>query len=219
MKLLNPYADAIQFKLFTKADGVVTDAQAATALNATKSAGLHQVHGGNIVIVRDQVNRDIQADGMVTDQNGLALCIRWADCQNFLFYAPEQGVLGVLHTGWPGLLRGALYNFFSTVNQEWNISPEELLVYAGPSLCQQCADFTDPIRELPSVNPEFIDGRCADLQGIAEDRLRRMGVPDENFERHPDCTRCHPETYWTYRGGDRDAVKSGSVNMLAAVLT
>ena len=44
------------------------------------------------------------------------------------------------------------------------------------------------------------------------------GIQPQNIERMDDCTRCHPEKYWTYRGGDREAVKAGRTNVMACVL-
>jgi copper oxidase (laccase) domain-containing protein len=162
--------------------------------------------------------RTEEADGMVTSAPGLALCIRWADCQNFIVYAPQRNVAGVLHAGWRGLQAGAIPAFFHTLEREWGILPADTIVGAGPSLCQRCSTFSRPAEELPSLYPRFFDANHADLQGAATDQLLALGVEARNIERHPDCTCCDPETYWTSRGGHREEVQAGRTNMLAVVL-
>jgi hypothetical protein len=145
--------------------------------------------------------------------------VRTADCQPFVAYAPAHGVLGVLHVGWRGLKDGAIPAFFSLLREEWNIVPQDILIAAGPSLCTQCAEFTDPARELSTVAPMYVHGKHVDLRSAADHELLALGVEPEHLERHPECTRCQHNRYWTYRGGDRSAVKSGFTNVLACVRT
>lgn len=222
--LFAPFRDRVRTAFFIKEDDIRSDEAAAKALGISKAAGLNQIHGNRTVIIRSASNRTEPADGMITDVPDLALCTRWADCQNFIIFAPERNVIGVLHVGWRGLIAGAIPEFFRVMKEEWNIDPSETFVGAGPSLCTQCAEFSDPMRELPSLPTEFIHGKTVDLRGAATDQFMRLGVRPDHFERHPDCTRCHPEgrsmlsPYWTYRGGDRDAVKTGHSNMAVCAL-
>lgn len=216
--LLRPYADRLRVALFQKEDDIRGDAPAAAALGAAGGAGLHQVHGRRVIVVREPTDRTEKADGMLTDVRGLALCIRWADCQNFVVYAPEHGVAGVLHAGWRGVEANAIASLYETLRAEWRIEPVETLVCAGPSLCQRCAEFSSPATELPSIHPDFFDGKHADLQGAATHQLLRLGVKEASIERSSDCTCCQPNRYWTYRGGHREEVRTGHTNMLACVL-
>ncbi|MBI3816026.1 laccase domain-containing protein [Candidatus Peregrinibacteria bacterium] len=113
---------------------------------------------------------------------------------------------------------GTIPSLYALLKTEWNIRPEETFVGAGPSLGFECAEFSNPKNELPSVPSSLVRGKLVDLQGAADRELDRLGVPREQRERLPDCTKCHPETYWTYRGGDREAVKEGWTNVLMALL-
>src|SRR3989344_4628847 len=76
-----------------------------------------------------------KADGVITDQAGLHLTVRAADCQNFAIYAPEAHVAGVLHAGWRGVLADAVGHFVREMEREYDIAPAALYVAAGPSLC------------------------------------------------------------------------------------
>lgn len=212
--IFRPFEDRLKVALFIKEDDIRSDADAARALGIANTAGLKQMHGKRTVIINAPTNRTEEADGMITDVPDLALCTRWADCQNFVMYDPERNRVGVLHVGWKGLIAGAIPEFFTLFSED----PKNVLVGAGPSLCQQCADFTDPARELPSIHKKFVEGNTVDLRAAATEQMLSLGVLPKNVERHRDCTRCSPGTYWTYRGGDRDDVKNGHSNMLVCSL-
>lgn len=227
--LLRPFENRLTIGLFTKADDIRTDADTARTLvmkdvatakilGAKNAASLNQMHGKRTVIVREPTNRPEQADGMITDVPGLALCIRWADCQNFVVYAPDHHVLGAVHIGWRCLRDGTIPSFFEMLKREFDIDAEECLVAGGPSLCMKCGEFSDPLSEIPNVPQSFVSGKLVDLRGWALQQFTDAGVDIKNIEMHLDCTRCHPETYWTYRGGGREEVKSGYVNMLVCCL-
>jgi len=220
----NPFAlfssleDQVVVHMFTKEDNVRTDEDIVDALGIPDIAALNQVHGTRVIRVDGPLARTEDADGMITDTPNLILTVRTADCQSFAIYVPKKNILGVLHAGWRGLHTGAIPAFFKTLKDEWGAEAEEALVAASPSLCILCADFTSPQKELPSIDTKFLRGRHVDLQGAAEEQFMELGVRPGNFERYAGCTRCDPETYWTYRGGDRDAVNMGYTNVLACAL-
>lgn len=218
--LFHPFGSDLTVALCRREDPIQSDGDAAQllGLDPHRTAGLHQVHGNKTVILREPSARILEADGMLTDQAGLLLCTRWADCQNFAVSVPQSHVVGVLHAGWKGLVAGAIPSFFAALQNEWQATAADAFVVAGPSLCAACAEFTDPLSELPGIPSELINGRTADLQTWADQQLLDAGVLPQHFERHPACTRCSPDAYWTYRGGHREEVKNGRTNMLVIAL-
>ena len=216
--LLRPFADRLDVTLLTKDDGIASDAHVGAMIGTKNLVALHQVHGNRVIKVTGPIARTEKADGMITDVRGLALAIRTADCQQFVVYAPEKNVVGLMHVGWKGLLAGTIPAFFTLLKNEWDIGPADVVIGAGPSLCQDCGDFTDPKKELPGVDHRFFNGKFADLRGIADAQLLEAGVPEDHIDRHPECTRCHPEQYWTYRGGHRQNVIDGKTNVLTCML-
>jgi YfiH family protein len=216
--IFRPFEDRLAVVMLTKVDDVRSDNDAKRSVGATRSAGLWQEHGDKTIMVWDQTDRTEKADGMITDRANLALCIRWADCQNFVVYAPEKHVLGVLHAGWKGILVDAIPKFFESLKADFGVDAKDTYVGAGPSLCMKCAEFGVDHEVLQTLPSNLIDGRLANLQGEALRQLIESGVREDRIERHPDCTRCTPETYWTYRGGHREDVIAGHTNMLVATL-
>ena len=221
----NPFSLFTQFQnklsvaLFTKDDNITSDEQIASALGIKEVCSLWQVHGNLTIKVDSPTSRTEQADGIVTDKPNLILSIRAADCQPILAYAPDNNVVGVLHAGWRGLIAGAIPGFYKVLKNEFGIEPSRTYVVIGPSLCQKCAVFSDSANELPNIDPKFInDKNCVDLQGAADNQFFELGVPKDQLQRHPDCTACNHDKYWTYRGGDKEAVKEGHTNVLACFL-
>lgn len=206
--LLHPFKDKLSVTLFTKEDNITSDDQIGDNV-----ASLWQVHGNKTIKVDSPTSRTEQADGLVTDIKGLTLSIRMADCQPVLAFDPETNAVGLIHVGWRGLVAGAIPEFFKVMN------PANSYVCIGPSLCQKCAIFSDPPNELPNVDSEFVDeNNCVDLMGAADKQLADLGVTPNRIERMTDCTSCNPEKYWAYRGGDKEAVKSGYTNVLTCIL-
>lgn len=216
--LLRQFSERLEIVLTTKEDDMKDDASAAELINATGYASMNQVHGNRTIIVSGPSHREEAADGMLTTETELALIVRAADCQNFVFYAPRQNVLGVLHAGWRGLVAGAIPAFFDVLHSTWDTHPKDIYVGAGPSLCKKCAEFSDPERELPGLPKKFFKGRNADLQSIANIQLHESGVLPEHIERSPNCTKCISETYFSYRGGDKEHVLTGASNFFVCKL-
>jgi hypothetical protein len=215
--LLEPFGE-VDVSLFTKTDQIKSDDATAAMLGDAPYVSAEQVHGTRTIRVSAALHATEQADGLVTDHQNLWLFTRFADCQGFALYAPQSRVIGVLHAGWRGLTAGAIPAFFEVLEREWGIAPRETWVVAGPSLCTEHAEFTDPVRELPSLDPKFFHGRHVDLRGAADEQFFRLGVPRDHFERSRDCTFCRSDLYWSYRGGDRAAVQDRFRNVLAARL-
>jgi hypothetical protein len=215
--LFRPHADVLSISMLTKEDCVKTDSEAMTILKIRNAASIKQSHGNVTVVTRDAGLEQAVADGIATDRAGLTLFVRAADCQLFVAYDPVAKITGLLHAGWRGLVAGAIEEFVSTLSTVLSADPARLLVGAAPSLCTKCAEFTDPARELPSIDPRFFHGRNVNLQGIADAEFLRLGILPGHLERHPDCTRCRTEKYWSYRG-EGEAVKEGYRNMLICSL-
>ncbi len=216
--LLAPFKETIDVRSFTREDDLSDDASVEKALGTNRFVTLRQIHGARTIIVDTTSHRTEGTDAAATDTKDLTLVMRTADCQPLLVYAPAKQVIGVIHAGWKGVRDGIIPAFFETVRERWGIDPSETLVCAGPSLCQRCAEFTDPAKELPNVDPRFFNGRCADLRAAADAQLEAAGVPATNRERSPDCVKCMQETYWSYRSKDPKAFEQNYRNMLTICL-
>jgi len=188
----------LRIGIFGKDSPYSSDEECAAALGFERCAKLHQVHGNVIHVIDHSMGFATQGDGIITSTPNLALSIRWADCQAFAIYAPEKKVVGVLHAGWRGMAVRAITKMYEALDTASNIQPEETFVGIAPSLCKACADFSDPCHELSAHLHSFIDGKNVDLQAAADHELDSLGVPKNQRERYPACTRCGEE-FWSWR--------------------
>jgi len=215
--LFRSHQDIADVRLMTREDGVSSDEDFARLTEAKKLVGLQQEHGNRAVVVREISSRILKADALATDVKNLTLSVRFADCQNAVLLAPKHRVVCLVHAGWRGVRSRIMTSAYALLRDEWNIRPEDTLVGLGPALCINCAEFTDPLSEAPELRA-FTHGRCIDLRGALDEELADIGLPTSQIERLPDCTRCRPEIYFTYRGGDKELVKNGFVNGMSVRL-
>src|SRR5699024_6853303 len=66
---------------------------------------VHQVHGAQVVEAPARLKaQKPTADAVISTQPGRVLAIVTADCMPVVMADPQQGVLGVAHAGWRGLV-------------------------------------------------------------------------------------------------------------------
>lgn len=211
--LLRSFDTSFDVRLLTREDNIGSDADLAQKIGSDTIVSLHQKHGDCAVRASHASSREIEADAVFTDTPSLTLSIRFADCQNAVIIVPDKKIIGLVHAGWRGVQSRIMSAAYALLKEEWGIQPAETFVGLGPALCTNCSNFTDPEKEVPELS-SFMTGNCIDLRAALDAQLHEIGVPKSHIERLPDCTRCHSNQYWTYRGGDREAVKQGRTNVM-----
>lgn len=209
--------DFVDLQFLRREDNVSSDSDISNVTKKKKIVGLRQMHGNIALRVDAPSSRVLEGDAIATDIPGLTLTIRFADCQNAVIIEPEKKVIAVVHAGWRGVRSKIMTSTYELLKKEWDIDPKKTFVGLGPALCLKCSEFTDPATEVPEL-AAFAQGRVVDLRGALDSELGVIGVPRANVERLEDCTKCDPKTYFTYRGGDREAVQKGFVNVFAITL-
>ena len=92
---------------------------------------VRQVHRADVVVVGEPGGGQGQdGDGLVTTVAGAVLSVRGADCPMVGFVSSE-GVVGVAHAGWRGLLAGVLEQTVSTMRDQGATAVSALL---GPCI-------------------------------------------------------------------------------------
>lgn len=169
-------------------------------------ATVHQVHSAEVVVLRagDQPcdYAKIRADGLVTDQPGVALAVLTADCQPILLADPDAGVIGAVHAGWRGALSGVIE---AAVGAMIDLGAVRIRAVIGPCISQKAyevgPEFMDEVlAEDPDHHRFFAGGPNGkpmfDLPAFGLARLREAGVTAE-WTRH--CTYSDPERFYSYR--------------------
>ena len=115
---------------------------------------LRQVHGSDVISVEGQgaVTGRHEADALVTASPGLALAVFTADCAPVAM-ASEEGVIGIAHAGWRGLLAGVIA---STAQAMRRLGAGAITATVGPCIQAGCYEFGP--EDLDLVAAVFGDG-------------------------------------------------------------
>lgn len=154
-------------------------------------------------------------DGYVSNQKGIALGIRTADCVPILFYAPKndnsEEIISAVHAGW----RGTHKNIVSCAIDrmvEMGANPKDIKVAIGPSIASCCYEVSEDFFKafcdtLGKKNAELFikpssekkDHFMADLQNINRYQLKECGILGENIDVANICTCCNPKEFYSHR--------------------
>jgi polyphenol oxidase len=166
---------------------------------------LRQVHGSRVVVVEQPGDRRAEeADAAVSACPGVALVVLTADCAPVGLSSPE-GVFGVAHAGWRGLMAGVVEATVATMR---SLGATEVSAALGPCIAPHAYRFSAP--ELGPVAERFGPAVVAldsggfpalDLPAAvraALDRADATLVGDAQI-----CTHCSPD-HWSWRAnGDK----------------
>ncbi|MDQ2754375.1 MAG: polyphenol oxidase family protein [Actinomycetota bacterium] len=124
---------------------------------------LRQVHGAKVVEVDMPGARSGEdADAAVTAHPGVVLAVLTADCAPIVL-GSEEGVIGVAHAGWRGLVAGVVD---ATATAMRSLGATRISALVGPCIHPQCYPFG--VAELD---------RVAGLLGPAVRSTDRLGNP------------------------------------------
>jgi YfiH family protein len=195
--------------------------------------GAKPVHGANtLVIERDMVERaqrmpgvwpeplqaqlrTREADAMVTDAPGIALCWAFGDCAPILLYDPRHRAIAMVHAGWRGTAQAVAVWAIQTMVERYGTRPAELLAGIGPSIGACCYEVNEQVRETFAREPlawesaRFVEQPGAgdggdtalflDVRGSNYGQLRAAGLRPEHIEYSDFCTGCRTDLFYSHR--------------------
>lgn len=183
---------------------------ACAAINApnAKLAHLTQTHSNRVITVT--ANSDLalrpDADGLVTNQSGIALSILTADCTPILFVDHNAQIIGACHAGWVGAVSGVIANTIAAM-VTLGADPANIEAAIGPTISapnyEVGPDFKtnllaiDPNAEPMFYIPENKTREHFDLPSYSASQVTRAGVstPTKTGE----CTFASADRYFSHR--------------------
>lgn len=96
-----------------------------------------QVHSADVICCDhprplDQPHK--KADAILTNQPGVTLFMRFADCVPILLHDPQKEVVGLVHAGWQGTVKKVVQSAVLEMNQVYGSQPENIQAGIGPSI-------------------------------------------------------------------------------------
>src|SRR5436190_8067133 len=108
---------------------------AAMGVAADRVVSLNQVHGRDIVVVREEVPSERpRADGLVSDRPDVALVVRAADCVPLLVGDARTRAVAAVHAGWRGTAARVAVAAVEAMAREFGSQPEDVVVAIGPAI-------------------------------------------------------------------------------------
>jgi YfiH family protein len=178
-------------------------------LSADRVATPRQVHGNRVATVTagDAGRVFSNTDGLATDTPGLALMLRFADCQPILLYDPAHHALGLVHAGWRGVAQGIARRGVETMREAFGTHPQDLVAGLGPAIGPDCYTVGQNVAAamsyaLPDWSQVMIlqgeDTWRLDLSGANTQQLAAAGV--RTIEQSHLCTACRRDEFYSHRG-------------------
>ncbi len=171
-----------------------------------------QVHGTDVLVVDDpDVQRESFSngwDGLVTNQPGVLLTVRTADCVPVLLFDPNKRLIGAVHAGWRGAVGGIVINALQVFQQRFGADVGTIRVGIGPSVGPCCYEVDTPVlsridpqshQSLQVVAPITGNKAMLDLKGLIRQQVEQAGVATHNISVAAACTYCHPDLFYSYR--------------------
>ncbi len=162
-------------------------------------------------------------DTLVTNEQGVPVLLRYADCTPVLLYDPRHLAFAMIHSGWRGTVAGAIPAAIAALTREFGTNRAELIAGIGPAIGPCCyevgdevvdavrATFQEPDRLLPRNGSSR---RHFDLWAANRHWLSAAGV--RQIEVAEICTVCHMDEFFSYRGGKGRTGHFGAFMMLRA---
>lgn len=166
----------------------------------------HQTHSDHILWV-DRAGRPMDTDAVVTQESGLWLCVRTADCIPVLLYDDRNYTVAAVHAGW----RGTLARIASKTVEAMCSDPSHVHAIVGPGISREAFEVGDEVYEYfrqagfpMSLVSERREKWHLDLGASVEWQLRSIGVHDIRLSNV--CTYDSPESLYSAR---RDGIETG----------
>lgn len=159
----------------------------AAALGVDMLAGVHQVHGRAVHVIRSAEDALLrpQADGLATALPGIGLSVLAADCTPILFADPGNNIIGAAHSGWKGALLGIGEAVIDAMLQ-LGAERDAIIAAIGPCISQTAyevsADFERNFLDQDPASGAFFarsaqaDKRQFSLGSYVAHRLRRANI-------------------------------------------
>lgn len=150
---------------------------------------MEQVHGDKLAVISNPgelpSGKIPLTDGVITNQPGVGLLVRTADCLPILLHH-QSGLIGAIHAGRKGTQKGILSKALHRIKNDFGIK-DNLTVWFGPAICGSCYQIdreTDQHFDLYKENRKQLE----EVFPLGSAVLKEINI----------CTLEHPD-YFSYR--------------------
>ncbi|MGH7233355.1 MAG: peptidoglycan editing factor PgeF [Nitrospiraceae bacterium] len=182
------------------------------SLNAHAIVSVKQVHGTDALIIDRAPKPDAVYpggwDALISDQTGVLLTVRTADCVPVLCRDARRQVIAAVHAGWRGTVAGIISKTLAHMRRHFHSAPGDISMVIGPSAGPCCYEVDEQVLSLVRteypywrlVVSETGRGRALlDLRALIRRQAQADGVDAGRIWTVKVCTICHPRLFYSYR--------------------
>lgn len=168
-----------------------------------------QVHGSAVAVVGPGAGGTVVpgVDALVTAAPGLWLAIYAADCVPALVLDRGAPAIAALHAGWRGTAAGVVAETLRRMRDVFGTDPTRCNVALGPAIGGCCYEVDAPVVQAMENSPWWSESARAtgpgrwhlDLREAVRRQFIAGGVPGPEIEVVSECTKCHPDLFFSYR--------------------
>ena len=139
-----------------------------------------QVHGDKIAVIDRAMGRKHEfagCDGLITNQNRIALGIHVADCCAVYIVDPKTPAIGLVHSGKKGTELSIVSKAIQEMSAKFGSDPGDLIVQLSPCI------------RPPHYEIDFAAKIIEQCRAAGVKKIHDSGV----------CTACHLDLYYSYR--------------------
>jgi YfiH family protein len=192
----------------------------ALGIRRAQMATCYQIHSADVLVVAAADGGRLvgQGDAMVTDQPGVYLSMRFADCTPLLLHDPVRRAVGIAHAGWRGTLKNVAGAVVRAMVERLGCLPGDITAVVGPAIgpcCYQVGGEVIQAAEAAYADAAELlqphdDGRhYFDLWEANRRQLVEAGVGHVAVARL--CTACRTDHFFSHRAEQGQTGRFGVV--------
>ena len=172
-------------------------------------ATVQQIHSDKILIA-DRAGCLGEGDALITNQPGITLSIRTADCLPILMADVRNRAVAAVHAGWRGTLLEIVPKTVQAMADQFGTRPDDLVIAIGPGIGACCFEVGPEVAtQFSSLFPERRDLDRRTKVDLVETNLRLLGRNGGSMRQIATsglCSCCQADLFHSYR---RDREQAG----------
>ena len=180
--------------------------------NPAASVTLRQVHSSIVVNALGVKDRQHDGDALITDEIGISVAVRAADCVPILLFDSSRHAVAAVHAGWRGSAAEIVSHTVRKMAVEFASEPVNLWAAIGPCIRECCYQVGPDVWALFHPFEEADGKRYLNLALANRQQLETAGVPSAQIFDSSLCTSCQLQDFFSFR---REPTNPG--RMLSAI--
>jgi hypothetical protein len=147
-------------------------------------------------------------DAIITNQQGIAIGVKTADCVPIFLLDKAKRIIGVVHAGWRGTALKIIEKTVETFTERFGSQLADIHAVIGPAIRSCCYEVNDNViksietekKESPFYRPCPEEGKwMLDLPLANKSQLLAKGIHAGNISMLDLCTFCRTDIFFSHR--------------------